>query len=72
MSNQSICNRCSNKPCRDNESITPDSGYPISMQFKIEFDFGYDGMFISKCSGFNKKDYYYIKIDKRCFPQEEK
>lgn len=58
---QSICNKCSNKPCRKNESITKDCNYLISMQFKIKFLFNEIGLFISECSGFNKKDFYYIK-----------
>ncbi len=61
---KSICNKCSNVPCKNNETISPNSGFLVSAQFKIEFKWDENNkIFISECSGFNKKDFTYFPED---------
>jgi hypothetical protein len=53
---KSICEKCSNKPCRNGEYFE-NSNFMLSSQFKLKFDF-FDGLLkIVECSGFNKKSY---------------
>lgn len=63
---RSICEKCSNTPCRENDTTLPDSHYLIADQFKKKFDFDENRKtIIVECTGYNKKDFFYTKEYKK-------
>jgi hypothetical protein len=60
LNKNSICNKCNNEPCKNMETIAPDSSFLISAQFKLVFNWIDKKIYIKECSGFNVTDFFYI------------